>query len=539
MTHAQINGILAAGGRVARLALLKITMSQAVSIDAQKIKNAVKLGLPVTVATSAFPRKVVAYVDMVLASFLQELRHPEMQDFLSYMINELATNAKKANTKRVYFMQKGFDVNNEDDYKKGMLTFKADTLEDIQHYLQLQKEAGLYIKIVMQYASGNFMVEVRNNSEMTKTEFKRIFDKIARAQKYSALEDVLPEVFDETEGAGLGLIISLIMLRKIGMPPENFVVLVEGGETIVRATVPVLDAAPAAISGFSRQVADYIETMPKFPDNIVRIERMLADPDVDMLDIATIIASDVSLSTDLLRIVNSAAYGLKQKVVNIPYAVNLVGTRGIRNLLYSIGVMNILGAKTDDSQSDLWDVSYKAAFYASWLARNKVRKAALNDLAYVCGLLHRIGKIVLSLVYTSSDLQEKMQKLKEQRNIPGHVFDMLTSEVNHPEIGAALAEKWNFPPAIVSAIRFQHDYERAPEEHRELAGLISLVDILLCYKDGEVQFSQVKPELLKMVSISNEKQFEDLCDSLETEFTAEHKRELEDESEEANSEEST
>ena len=501
----------------------KKVMSQAVSIDAQKIKNAVRLGLPVSVTTYAFPRKVAMYVDIILTNFLQEFHHPEMQDFLSYMIGELATNAKKANTKRVYFSQKGLDVNSEDDYNKGMETFKADTLENSQHYMQLQKDAGLYIKIVMQYSSGNFIVEVRNNSEMTKTEFKRVFDKIARAQKYNALEDVLPEVFDDTEGAGLGLIISLVMLRKIGMPSENFVILVEGGETIVRATVPVLEATPASISSFSRQVASYIDTVPKFPDNIMRIEQLLDNPDVDMLDIATNIASDVSLSTDLLRLVNSAAYGLKQKVVSIPYAVNLVGTRGIRNLLYSIGVMNIFDTASEEKQSDLWDASYKAAFYASWIARNRVHKAALNDLAYVCGLLHRLGRIVLSFVYPDPALQEKMQSLKASRHIPENVFSMLTSEVNHPEIGAALAEKWSFPPAIVSAIRYQHNYEAAPEEHRQLAGLISLVDLIIHYQDGDIQFSQINPNLLKLFSVADEDEFKALSNRLEAEFEAGNK----------------
>ena len=498
----------------------KKVMSQAVSIDPEKIKNAVRLGLPVSVTTFAFPRKVAMYVDIILTNFLQEFQHPDMQDFLSYMINELATNAKKANTKRIYFLQKGLDVNNENDYNKGMQTFKADTLENIQHYMHLQKEAGLYIKIVMQYVAGNFVVEVRNNSVMTKTEFKRIFDKIARSQKYSALEDVLPEVFDDSEGAGLGLIISLIMLRKVGMPPDNFIVFVENGETIARATIPVLDATPESISSFSKQVASYIDTVPKFPDNIVRIEQLLNDPNVDMLDIATNIASDVSLSTDLLRLVNSAAYGLKQKVVSIPYAVNLVGTRGIRNLLYSIGVMNIFDTSSEEKQSDLWDESYKAAFYANWIARNRVHKATLNDLAYVCGLLHRLGKIVLSFAYPDPSLQEKIQKLKESRHIPDQVFSMLTSEVNHPEIGAALAEKWSFPPAIVSAIRYQHNYEAAPEEHRQLAALISLVDLIIHYQEGKVMFTQIKSDLLSQFSIADENEFKALSDRLLLEFEA-------------------
>ena len=499
-----------------------VNMSQAISIDTEKIKNAVRLELPVSITTCAFPRKVSMYVDIILTNFLQELHHPEMQEFLSYTINELATNAKKANTKRVYFADKGLDINNDADYRAGMRDFKTGSVENAQRYLQMQKETGLCIKVVMRYGSGNFLIEVRNNSEITKIEFKRVFDKVARSRKYTALEDVLPESFDDDEGAGLGLIISLLMLRKIGVPEENFTVQTENGETIMRVVVPILEKGSALVSTFSKQVADYIENVPNFPDNIMRIEQLLNDPEVDMLDIATNIASDVGLSTDLLRLVNSASFGLKQKVVSIPLAVNLVGTRGIRNLLYSVGVMNIFKADEDDGgkQSELWALSHKAAFYSSWIAHNRVRKASLNDVAHVCGLLHSLGKIVLSFAYPDPSLQDKILKLKETCNIPDNIFGVLTSEVNHPEIGAALAERWDFPPAIVNAIRYQHDYESAPEEFRLVAALVSLVDIILHYQAGDVEFSQIKPDLLKLFSISGEDDFKSLCDRLSVEFEA-------------------
>ncbi len=492
------------------------------------------MGLPVSVTTCAFPRKVAMYIDIILANFLQELHHDEMQDFLSYMINEFATNAKKANTKRVYFAEKQLDVGNEHDYEAGMRSFKTDMLMNTQHYLQLQKDAGLYIKVVMRYSSGEFVIEVRNNSELTKLEFKRIFDKIARSAKYSALEEVLPESLEDDEGAGLGIIISLIMLRKIGVSDENFFVLAENGETIMRVVVPVLEMNPAGISSFSKQVVDYIEAVPKFPDNIMRISQLLDDPDVDMLDIATNIASDVALSADLLKLINSAAYGLKQKVSSIPLAANLIGMRGIRNLLYSVGVMNIFNAESE-KLGELWAVSNKAAFYCNWIAHNRIRKAGLNDVAYVCGLLHRLGKIVLLFVYPDPELQAKILKLKDSRHIPDNVFALLTSEINHPEIGAALAEKWNFPPAIINAIRFQHDYERAPEDFRMLAALVSFVDIILHYQDGEIQFSQIKPDLLKIFSIDEEEQFKELSDRLVTEFAAASRAENTDNADSAES----
>ena len=69
----------------------------------------------------------------------------------------ILTNAKKANTKRVYFKEKCLDINDDVQYEEGMSTFKVDTLSNINHYLELQKQAGLYIK---------FLLQIRNDSSV-------------------------------------------------------------------------------------------------------------------------------------------------------------------------------------------------------------------------------------------------------------------------------------------------------------------------------------------------------------------------------------
>jgi len=138
----------------------------------------------------------------------------KLKDYAAYCVRELAVNAKKANTKRVYFMERGLDINIPDDYKIGMENFKADTLENIAHYLQLQKEKGLYIKLIFQVKGNVIYIEVRNNVAVTKTELIRIHDKLARSRQYNSLEEALTQVLDDSEGAGLGLVILVLMLKK-------------------------------------------------------------------------------------------------------------------------------------------------------------------------------------------------------------------------------------------------------------------------------------------------------------------------------------
>jgi len=238
------------------------------AIDVAKIKKATRMGIPFSITTYTLPHEIELYIADVVTCFLAELGQERLKDYLIYCINELTTNAKKANTKRVYFIEQKLNINDDHDYEVGMKTFKADTLENIGHYLQLQKEAGLFVKVVMQVKGPNIIIEIRNNAEMTKTEFKRVFDKLARSQQFTSLEEALSQVLDDSEGAGLGLVIMILMLKKVGLSDENYQVTAEKGETITRILMPVDVAAQTQLGELTTEIVSYIDTLPQFPDNI-------------------------------------------------------------------------------------------------------------------------------------------------------------------------------------------------------------------------------------------------------------------------------
>ncbi|MBN1615850.1 MAG: HDOD domain-containing protein [Spirochaetales bacterium] len=490
-------------------------------VDVGKIKKATRMGIPLSITTYTLPHEIELYIAEVLACFLAELNQQKLKDYLVYCINELTTNAKKANTKRIYFAEKKLDINDSIDYEEGMRTFKEDTLSNIDHYLLLQKEAGLYVKVLMQVKGRNIILEIRNNSEMTKTEFKRVFDKIARSRQFASLEDAFSQVMDDSEGAGLGLVIMILMLKKVGLDDENYEVMVEGGETITRISMPMDMETQEHMTRLTDDIVSFIDTLPQFPENIARIEKLLNDPESKLSTIASHISNDVVLTTDLLKLVNSAAFSLQKKCTSIIEAVKLVGIRGIKNLLYSIGTMHLLGSATDE-QKRLWDHSYKAGFYTYNLARNFLKNRVVTEDAYVCGLLHDLGKIVFSAVYP--DLLDKIQALKVQRNIPDKVYDALLAGINHPEIGAALAEKWNFPPALVAAIRFHHAVSDAPEEYRNIAATVCLADLMIHYQEKSIEFYQIDPALLKQFAITSEAHLQKICESFQRGFMSEQSR---------------
>jgi len=184
------------------------------SIDFERVRNAARKQEPYAVKTYTMPHETEILMEQILEVFLQEMGQHDLKDALAYCLRELAVNAKKANTKRVYFHEKDLSLDKETDYKTGMETFKAETLDNIDYYLKKQKEAGLYVRVVYHVRGTNLHIYVINNAPMTRKEQIRVFDRIARSRAFKSLEEALTTVLDDSEGAGLGIVLFLFRRRQ-------------------------------------------------------------------------------------------------------------------------------------------------------------------------------------------------------------------------------------------------------------------------------------------------------------------------------------
>jgi len=493
--------------------------TQELVIDETKIKKAVQAGIPLTITTFTLPHEIEVYIEQVLTIFLREVNQEQLKDYIIYCVQELAVNAKKANTKRVYFQEKHLDINDPDDYKEGMLTFKDETLTHIDHYLQIQKDKGLYIRVVFQVKKNVINIEIRNNITITKTELIRIHDKLARSRQYNSLEEALSQVLDDTEGAGLGLVILVLMLKKMGLDEECFDITGTDSETIARIFIPLEKTRLENLTSLSKTIVDNVNSLPQFPENIVMVQKLINDPKSEMSDIARQISMDPALTADLLKIVNSAQYMLAKKVDSIAEAVKLVGMRGIKNLLYSYGTQKILGGDTAEKRQ-LWEHCYKTAFFAFNLVKNFKKDHNLLDDAYVGGILHDMGKIIFASVHP--DLLEKIKTFCSDKGMPSSTFEDLSTGMNHAEIGSMVAEKWNFPDQLVSAIRHHHDPLSTNPEDRELVFTVYLANMLCEYELGNVTYDQFEPEVLDNFGINSRKQIDSILERFSTGFKKEN-----------------
>jgi hypothetical protein len=207
-------------------------------VDVDKVNQAIRAEVPLIMTTYTLPRKVEHYIEQVVAIFLDYVKQSRLKDNVIYCIQELVVNAKKANTKRVYFVDRGLDLNDQEDYERGMATFKDDTLNNINYYLDLQRRQGLYIKLILHLKGNIITIEVRNNSTITSGELERIQRRLAKAREFEDVEEALIQMLDDSEGSGLGLVMLVIMLKRLGLGSNSFDILRTSNETVARIIIP-------------------------------------------------------------------------------------------------------------------------------------------------------------------------------------------------------------------------------------------------------------------------------------------------------------
>jgi HD-like signal output (HDOD) protein len=226
-----------------------------------------------------------------------------------------------------------------------------------------------------------------------------------------------------------------------------------------------------------------IEELPSLPMIVVQIRRVIESGSSDARELATIIEHDPALAAKVLHTVNSAFFSPgKGRISSIQNAVVRLGFKTVESIALAIGLIKMFPQGSDVlNHTMFWRHCVSAAYLAQEIAMNASHPAAAatNDLPFTCGLLHDIG-ILLYDQY----LHEKFLEIVYHGKMRGIPFHQAESEIVHNEthgfVGGALLELWRLENAVVSAVRFHHSPQKAPEAHRFLTSVIYLTEYILC-----------------------------------------------------------
>ncbi len=227
------------------------------------------------------------------------------------------------------------------------------------------------------------------------------------------------------------------------------------------------------------RILDELVSLPSLPSTLGRIIQMLDDPEARLADIGRVISRDPSLSLKALRLVNSAYYGLRDKVNTVERAVILIGVKSIRNLVLTATVFETLKC----GEEQLLRHSLAAATGARLLAKNAGPHSPFDDAeeAFMYGLLHDIGKIVMRQ-YLPAEWSRIVPPITN--GILAHEIERKELGIDHAELGALLAHRWKLPELLITSIGSHHHLERCSNDtQRARAAYLALTD-WMCYEAG-------------------------------------------------------
>ncbi len=200
-------------------------------------------------------------------------------------------------------------------------------------------------------------------------------------------------------------------------------------------------------------------SVPTIPIVLLKIDRVLSSIESAAPDVAMAISTDPALSSKVLRIANSAYYGLKAQVTSLDLAVALLGFKVIRNIVVTATVLDAFKGATLGvplRPQEFWKHSLRAAVAARMIHMRFLEgDRSTADEAYVAGLLHDLGKLVL----LDGKRRRYFDLIQCAQSEGVLLTDRETEEMgfHHADVGGLLSQRWNLPVGVTSAVQGHHD----------------------------------------------------------------------------------
>ena len=228
--------------------------------------------------------------------------------------------------------------------------------------------------------------------------------------------------------------------------------------------------------------------------------------DVSSDEIEQIMRLDQAITAKVLRMANSAFFGFNRHITSVKDAAALLGFAAIQHIVLTVATFEAvqdLKMTRGFSLTSFWTHCIAVGTVASEIARRLDRD---HETAFVAGLLHDVGKVVLASHYTET-FGAALSKANRE-NLPIYEAEGELIHLTHAEVGRFLAEKWDLPEPLPGAIGDHHDLESSREEDRETVCLVHVADCvcrgLKIGSGGDEHVPLIQREALDYLDIENE-----------------------------------
>lgn len=218
-----------------------------------------------------------------------------------------------------------------------------------------------------------------------------------------------------------------------------------------------------------------LKDLPPMPQVVFKAREIMSDPNSDLKELSSIIKTDMSITSRLLKMANSAYYGLSGKVSSVDHATVLLGQKTLGEVITMASISGLLDSALNGynlEPGDLWLHSLAVSFGSKILA--EMKKPELANDAFIAGLLHDVGKIILD-----KPLLERKDAVDAFMEDDQQTFLNAESEIlgfDHAEIAFDMCNRWNIPKTITVAIKYHHYPSRSQGD--ELSYILHIADYM-------------------------------------------------------------
>lgn len=256
------------------------------------------------------------------------------------------------------------------------------------------------------------------------------------------------------------------------------------------------------------QVISNLEQLPSIPEVASKIINMVNDPNVSFKLIGDEISRDQAMTTNILKLCNSAYFNQGKEITSVERAIVTLGLKEVKNIVMVVATKPVLDKFVigyDMAKGDLWQQGLVVATVAKNIALMKKRKD-ISDVVFTGGIIHNVGKVVLA-IFVQNTFKEILD-IVQTRGISFAEAEREVMGFDHQEVGEKILLKWNFPTVLRSIVRFYHEPQSAPAEHSlevcmvHVANAISLMAGVGVGSDG--LYHQLNDFALKKIGLSGE-----------------------------------
>jgi HD-like signal output (HDOD) protein len=211
--------------------------------------------------------------------------------------------------------------------------------------------------------------------------------------------------------------------------------------------------------------------LPPLPQVAAQVLRIAADPDASTDELQKVIGTDQALTAQILKIANSAMFGMMREVTTLTQAIMTLGFSTIKSVVIASSAKNLYSGGTTGLQERLmWEHALVSALAGR--AYGRALRFARTEEVFLAALMHDIGKSVLALKFP--DRYGTLIRSVYNEQIDGLSMELDTFGFDHAMVGEALLHSWNIASGIEQAARWHHDPMQASPECRKLVALVAL-----------------------------------------------------------------